>query len=614
MFKKLFIISITLIIYAMLPVSINASEDFTTDSRTVYIIDESGDTKISHHTTVTNNTSGKYVKSYTFTLNGVSPINISASDDAGVIKTESVESEDSVVVNLIFDSAQVGKESSREFTLTYELRDVATKTGEVWEVVIPKLVESGEFRNFSVEIHVPNSFGEQSYVSPNFKSKSEAGNSDIYYFDKSGSEGSAITMGFGEFQVFSYSLKYHLENPLKKKSKTEIPIPPDTSFQKVYFDSITPEPESVYVDTDGNWIAIFNLGPRERVDVSVIGSVQLFSTPWREFGDSSVFTNNIKSTEYWQSNDPSILNISSNLDSPREIYDYVVETLGYDYERVKPNVERLGAVEALNNPDNAICMEFTDLFIALARAKGIPAREVNGFAYSENPQLQPLSLVADVLHSWPEYWDAELGHWVPVDPTWGSTTNGGNYFDKLDLRHFVFVHHGSDPSKPYPPGSYKLGPNPQKDVFVNFGRLPNVRESAVVINAKYDQGWPFSKGRLMVDIKNSGPVAIYSASSTVNFNGKSAHLEQHDVILPYSAVSYEVESRSDILGLSTPANASVSFNGKKVLVNTGKQNVVIYNLVVLFLILTVISLALLLKIKKVSVRSVVKNAFRKYKI
>ena len=175
------------------------------------------------------------------------------------------------------------------------------------------------------------------------------------------------------------------------------------------------------------------------------------------------------------------------LKTPEAIYDYVVKTLKYDYSRVRANVERLGALAALKSPNTAICMKFTDLFIALARASGIPAREINGYAYTENPQIQPLSLVADVLHAWPEYYDKEEKVWIPIDPTWGSTTGGVDFFNKLDLRHFTFVIHGKDSVKPYAAGSYKLGTNPQKDVFVSFGSLPEVRFSSIQILGEFSQ-------------------------------------------------------------------------------------------------------------------------------
>src|SRR5258707_13577173 len=101
-------------------------------------------------------------------------------------------------------------------------------------------------------------------------------------------------------------------------------------------------------------------------------------------------------------------------------------------------------------------MEFTDLFIAMARAAGIRAREINGYAYTENKDSEPLSLVADVLHSWPEYWDKYNKEWILVDPTWGNTTHGIDFFHKLDLRHFTFVIHGVNSEFPLSPGSYKL--------------------------------------------------------------------------------------------------------------------------------------------------------------
>jgi hypothetical protein len=106
-----------------------------------------------------------------------------------------------------------------------------------------------------------------------------------------------------------------------------------------------------------------------------------------------------------------------------------------------------------------------------------------GYAYTENPKTQPVSLVADVLHSWVEYWDVEKKVWKPIDPTWGSTS-GISYFDSLDTKHIAFVKHGSDPELPLPPGSYKLGDNPQKDVHVSLSQLDNEYQSKIDINIK----------------------------------------------------------------------------------------------------------------------------------
>lgn len=59
------------------------------------------------------------------------------------------------------------------------------------------------------------------------------------------------------------------------------------------------------------------------------------------------------------------------------------------------------------------CTEHSQLFVTMARAAGIPAREVSGFIYGED------STYSFGGHAWCE---VEVdGKWHPVDPTWGET-------------------------------------------------------------------------------------------------------------------------------------------------------------------------------------------------
>ncbi len=138
----------------------------------------------------------------------------------------------------------------------------------------------------------------------------------------------------------------------------------------------------------------------------------------------------------------------------RDIYSYVTGNLKYNYKRVVKGNQRLGASKILNSPDQAVCTEFTDLFIALAREKGIWAREIEGYGFSSDPNLRPLSLISDVLHAWPEYYDQVKNIWVPVDPTW-ENTSGIDYFSSFDLNHIVFAIHGKQSDYPLPAGMYK---------------------------------------------------------------------------------------------------------------------------------------------------------------
>jgi hypothetical protein len=65
------------------------------------------------------------------------------------------------------------------------------------------------------------------------------------------------------------------------------------------------------------------------------------------------------------------------------------------------------------------CTEHSLLFVALARAAGIPAREVGGLAYV--PDKKPMF----GWHAWAEVHD---GHqWVSIDPTWGQVYVDGTH-------------------------------------------------------------------------------------------------------------------------------------------------------------------------------------------
>jgi hypothetical protein len=156
--------------------------------------------------------------------------------------------------------------------------------------------------------------------------------------------------------------------------------------------------------------------------------------------------------KYWQINKVDSI---KNITQPKDIYDFVTNTLQYDYKKLDLNNKRLGANAVLMQTNQAVCMEFTDLFIAISREKGIYSREIQGYGFSLDPRLQPLSLSSDILHAWPEYYDLKTENWIAIDPTWGNTS-GIDYFSSFDLNHITFVIHGKDPDYPLPAGMYKI--------------------------------------------------------------------------------------------------------------------------------------------------------------
>ena len=165
---------------------------------------------------------------------------------------------------------------------------------------------------------------------------------------------------------------------------------------------------------------------------------------------------------------------------------------------------------ALVNPNSVVCREFTDLFIALARSAGIPTREVDGFAYTANTKQRPLSLVQDVLHAWPEYYDLQKKTWVMVDPTWGSTTGGVDYFSALDFDHIAFIVKGKDDNYPIPAGGYKSSDEKSlKDVEVKFSNTNSKKNQDIQISTslppQLTAGSPIN---FDIKIVNNGPALL----------------------------------------------------------------------------------------------------------
>ena len=234
-------------------------------------------------------------------------------------------------------------------------------------------------------------------------------------------------------------------------------LPPDTAFQHIVYTAIDLNPTRLMMDADGNWIATFSVNAQKDLTVTATGIATLFLKPTMQSEPVQDLKQYLKEQPFWETNDPQVQLLAKKLKTPRAIYDYLVQNYDYDYQRLAlGDQRRRGSAEALQTPANALCQEFTDTFIAIARAAGIPARELNGFSYTENTKLRPAKLTNDLLHAWPEYYDEERKLWIPVDPTWGKTTNGVDFFNKLDFSHIVFVIHGSSSEKPYSAGMYKV--------------------------------------------------------------------------------------------------------------------------------------------------------------
>ena len=157
----------------------------------------------------------------------------------------------------------------------------------------------------------------------------------------------------------------------------------------------------------------------------------------------------------------------------------------------------------------------------------------------------------------------EKERWIQIDPTWGSTTGGVDYFDKLDTNHITFVRKGISPDEPLPAGAYKIDPNSDQDVTITPATVLREESPKLEIRLK-ESNYPsgFSSNATLV-IKNTGKRAFFGGQVHLSSNtDKVISTDQIKVatVLPQGEVEVLFKVKSPNL-LSTE---ELTFAGKVV--------------------------------------------------
>jgi len=502
------------LIFFLIPQLVFAESNFTTDYNVTYNVLENSLTHVTFDITLANKTSQYYASSYSVQVGFKNIENVLARDGGGKIIPTLSKNDDGSNIEIVFNDRVVGLDKKLNFSISFDTRDIAQKSGKIWDINIPGLAEQKAYNSFNVKVVVPKFLGDPSYVKPDTGKLVD--NNLVFTKEELGESG--ISIAFGKEQIYEFNLSYHLKNSNLFPIKTEIALPLSTNYQDVQISDINPKPQNVILDTDGNWLAQYTLMPGKKIDINVNGKVKVMLSPKKEPLSDTKLKEYLKEQPYWQANNKEIKDLAFKLRTPYAIYQYVVNSLTYDFSRVQDSKPRIGALEVLKNPTSAVCLEFTDLFIAIARAAGIPAREINGFAFTQNSKERPLSLVKDVLHAWPEYYDYDIQTWVMVDPTWSNTTGGVDYFYKLDFDHFAFVIKGVSSTYPIPAGGYKISDNNKtRDINVGFGDdfTPQIQTLTLSsdLAASYFSGLN-PKGNIL--IKNNSETISFPQEITIN--------------------------------------------------------------------------------------------------
>ena len=139
-------------------------------------------------------------------------------------------------------------------------------------------------------------------------------------------------------------------------------------------------------------------------------------TPTKQKADKKL----LASTEFWPCDDPEIIAIAKKITAGKQTTKKKVQAIlewlapGKNIKLGGPVTGSRWGVRKVLKQKFGQCWDFSDCFVTLCRASGIPCRQVGGWLYGTSG------------HIWAEYLDEDKG-WRQVDATGGGKLNCGIY-------------------------------------------------------------------------------------------------------------------------------------------------------------------------------------------
>ncbi len=368
---------------------------------------------------------------------------------------------------------------SQVFQTEYDTNELIEVVGKVTNVYTPGLASYKELATdprtgtttqilYKTFLEVPSALGKTTFILPSPKKTTKSTTTNIYEFSTKSITGKNVWLQIGQDQIYKFKMEqispkmdFSTPDELKFLSQVKYSLLLPRSYtetnQKVLFTKVDPMPKEITTDSDGNVKATFYLDATKENKITIEGYITIALSNDGQKPPASTTIQDIKNAigmekytlpaKYWESDNPQIrakanelLKSSSVLETLQNDYKFIVSSIDYSKFKFGSANKRQGALATLNGGDS-VCMEYSDLLIALARAQGIPARAAYGYGYDpkQTPDKQEN-------HQWVEVWLPDYG-WLSIDPTWGET---GREFIGQDLDHVLWYVASENPETPQP--------------------------------------------------------------------------------------------------------------------------------------------------------------------
>lgn len=441
-----------------------ATSAFSYDTKVNYRVIDNTTTRVEEVYTVTNQTARQYLTELKITTpsDKITDLEVTYSDGTDIPTTvaskpaaNSALSVATQEITIKFPRVTAGSGQRWQFVVSYQTTGLVETKGSSHTVYVPAIADNEQRGSYSVLVDVPQYFGTPHFADAQGHLVLKDAQRQTYAFSGKEVADRSLALVFGDSTIYNMTFNAPLTNNSPVPRNFTVTLPPDLSTQTTLIKKLNPAPKTTRLDADGNVLAEYTVGPYQQL--TVVANLE-GQARYRDYNMSNSGTKKdlpadvvaayTKPTRYWQTDGAvaaaakSVVKSDAKVsDNVRAVYDYVINKLTYNNDKIKFNV-RQGAAKALANPSNAICLEYADLMIAMLRSQGIPARMVVGYAYAGS--IKTSAAVADSLHSWVEAYVPGVG-WMTVDPTWGEKFDD---FGRSDLDHYAFTVWGKNDSAP----------------------------------------------------------------------------------------------------------------------------------------------------------------------
>lgn len=422
------------------------------------------------------------------------------------------------------------KKTHRLIELSFLQGNVVHQNGKQTEVLIPTLLTKTN-ETIRYQLSIPSDLTNSLLSSRPMFSQRDGVN--MFW---TGTRGKTIQIMFGASKLFYHAtLQYDLQNESGLSRTMDITLPPETPYQLLHNVSFSEKPREITIDPDGNPIARYVVAPHGKKSVKFQATLELRVLPDSErlMYDRLLF----------QSSRAHLLRPyigeegrTPPLKDSRTVYEYTVASLSYDYSQLNTPSLRTAhktVSQILNTPTKSICLDYSSLFVSLARKNGIEAREVYGYSIQKDEQLRPTN--GDELHSWAQFFDTDTQQWVNIDPTWDDTSSL-DYYNFHDFNHVVLAYRGADSNKPYPAGFFRFNNSSDTSLIsiVPVAGAETDRSTLSIdrsaMRTSYNASEPTNT---TVSVMNVGTTVRYNVPVSVTSRHAVVHLEKRTIPILY---------------------------------------------------------------------------------